>query len=42
MQTKAVLFGLAALLSTGLGLAAQAPKVPATKATKMVVYKSPT
>ena len=41
MNPKAMVFALAALASTGFGLAAQAPK-PAGAAAKVVVYKSPT
>lgn len=42
MNTKAMVFALAALASTGFGLAAQAPKPVAPAAAKVVVYKSPT
>ncbi len=42
MNTKAMVFALAALASTGFGLAAQAPKPVASAAAKVVVYKSPT
>ena len=42
MNPKAMVFALAALASTGFGLAAQAPKPVAPVAAKVVVYKSPT
>jgi hypothetical protein len=42
MNPKAMVVALAALASTGFGLAAQAPKPAAPVAAKVVVYKSPT
>ena len=41
MNTRAMVVALAALASTGVGPAAQAPK-PAASSAKVVVYKSPT
>lgn len=41
MSTKAIVFALAALGSTGFGLAAAQQK-PAAPASQVVVYKSPT
>jgi hypothetical protein len=42
MNRKAMVVALAALASTGFGLAAQAPKPASAPSAKVVVYKSPT